>query len=159
MHRASQTDQIREGAELFAVNCSPCHGPRMQGSESAFDLRKYPPEQRDRFLNSVTRGKNQMPPWPVLIIFVRYPTRRARCLLPKPARSLSRQCGSPAARRAPCHATSQSMRDAYLSYAGRRRLSGYASAGHAQTPRQPEHDDGESALSAAKGRDQNSAGR
>jgi mono/diheme cytochrome c family protein len=35
----------------------------MQGSESAFDLRKYPPEQRDRFLNSVTRGKNQMPPW------------------------------------------------------------------------------------------------
>jgi hypothetical protein len=42
------------------------------------------------------------------------PTRRARCLLPKPARSLSRQCGSPAARRAPCHATSQSMRDAYF---------------------------------------------
>ena len=39
-------DQIREGAELFAVNCSPCHGPRMQGSESAFDLRKFPPEQR-----------------------------------------------------------------------------------------------------------------
>jgi mono/diheme cytochrome c family protein len=63
MHWASQTDQIREGAELFAVNCSPCHGPRMQGSESAFDLRKFPPEQRDRFLSSVTRGKNQMPPW------------------------------------------------------------------------------------------------
>jgi mono/diheme cytochrome c family protein len=56
-------DQIREGAELFAVNCSPCHGPRMQGSESAFDLRKFPPEQRDRFLSSVTRGRNQMPPW------------------------------------------------------------------------------------------------
>src|ERR1700730_10692582 len=55
-------DQIRKGAEIYAVNCSPCHGPRMQGSESAFDLRKYPPEQRDRFLNSVTRGKNQMPP-------------------------------------------------------------------------------------------------
>jgi hypothetical protein len=53
---ASQTDQIREGAELFAVNSSPCHGPRMQGSESAFDLRKYLPEQRDRLLNSVTRG-------------------------------------------------------------------------------------------------------
>jgi len=50
-------DQIREGAELFAVNCSPCHGPRMQGSESAFDLRKFPPEQRDRFLSSVTRGR------------------------------------------------------------------------------------------------------
>jgi mono/diheme cytochrome c family protein len=56
-------DVVRKGAELFAVNCSPCHGPRMQGSESAFDLRKFPPDQRERFLNSVTRGKNQMPPW------------------------------------------------------------------------------------------------
>jgi mono/diheme cytochrome c family protein len=56
-------DQVRKGAELFAVNCSPCHGPRMQGSESAFDLRKFPPGQRERFLSSVTRGKNQMPPW------------------------------------------------------------------------------------------------
>jgi mono/diheme cytochrome c family protein len=56
-------DQIRNGAELFAVNCSPCHGPRMQGSESAFDLRKFPSDQRERFINSVTGGKNQMPPW------------------------------------------------------------------------------------------------
>jgi mono/diheme cytochrome c family protein len=57
------SDQIRKGAELYAVNCSPCHGPRMQGSESAFDLRKFPPDKRERFLSSVTRGKNQMPPW------------------------------------------------------------------------------------------------
>jgi mono/diheme cytochrome c family protein len=56
-------DQVRTGGELFAVNCSPCHGARMQGSESACDLRKFPPDQRERFLNSVTRGKNQMPPW------------------------------------------------------------------------------------------------
>ena len=56
-------DQIRKGAEIYAINCSPCHGPRMLGSESAFDLRKFPPDQHERFLNSVTRGKNQMPPW------------------------------------------------------------------------------------------------
>jgi mono/diheme cytochrome c family protein len=56
-------DQIRKGAEIYAVNCSPCHGAHMQGSESAFDLRKFPPDQHDRFLNSVTHGKNQMPPW------------------------------------------------------------------------------------------------
>jgi cytochrome c6 len=56
-------DRIRAGAEIYAVNCSPCHGPHMQGAESAFDLRKFPPDQHDRFLNSVTRGKNQMPPW------------------------------------------------------------------------------------------------
>jgi mono/diheme cytochrome c family protein len=56
-------EQIALGAELFAVNCAPCHGPRMQGTESAFDLRKFPRDQRERFVASVTRGKNQMPPW------------------------------------------------------------------------------------------------
>src|SRR6266545_318965 len=55
--------QIKAGAELYAVNCSPCHGPRMQGSGSAFDLRTFPHDQRERFFNSVKRGKNQMPPW------------------------------------------------------------------------------------------------
>jgi mono/diheme cytochrome c family protein len=56
-------EQIRSGGEIFARNCSPCHGPRMQDPESAFDLRKFPHDQHDRFVNSVTRGKNQMPPW------------------------------------------------------------------------------------------------
>src|SRR5438270_2307186 len=55
--------QVRLGAEIFERNCAPCHGPRMQDPESAFDLRKFPPTQHDRFVNSVTRGKNQMPPW------------------------------------------------------------------------------------------------
>ena len=55
--------QIATGAEIFARNCSPCHGPRMQDPESAFDLRKFPPGEHDRFVRSVTNGKNQMPPW------------------------------------------------------------------------------------------------
>jgi mono/diheme cytochrome c family protein len=55
--------QIKDGAEIYAVNCSPCHGSRMQDAGSAFNLRKFPPDQRERFVNSVTRGKNQMPPW------------------------------------------------------------------------------------------------
>src|SRR5262249_40145139 len=54
-------DQIATGAELYAVNCSPCHGARMQDPGAAFNLRKFPPDQRERFVNSVTRGKNQMP--------------------------------------------------------------------------------------------------
>ena len=55
--------QIAAGADIFARNCSPCHGPRMQDPESAFDLRKFPPDEHDRFVRSVTNGKNQMPPW------------------------------------------------------------------------------------------------
>jgi cytochrome c6 len=56
-------EQVAAGAELYAVNCSPCHGARMQDAGAAFNLRKFPPDQHDRFINSVTRGKNQMPPW------------------------------------------------------------------------------------------------
>jgi mono/diheme cytochrome c family protein len=55
--------QIATGSEIFARNCSPCHGPRMQDPESAFDLRKFPPGEHDRFVRSVTGGKNQMPAW------------------------------------------------------------------------------------------------
>jgi mono/diheme cytochrome c family protein len=56
-------EQIKAGAELYAVNCSPCHGARMLDPGAAFNLRKFPPDQRERFVTSVTRGKNQMPPW------------------------------------------------------------------------------------------------
>jgi hypothetical protein len=53
--REQLKDKVPQGgmdpAEIYAVNCSPCHGPRMQGSESAFDLRKFPSDQHERFLN------------------------------------------------------------------------------------------------------------
>ena len=56
-------EQVKAGAELYAVNCSPCHGPRMQGTEMTFDLKTFPRDQRKRFITSVRSGKNQMPPW------------------------------------------------------------------------------------------------
>ena len=56
-------EQIAAGSELYAVNCSPCHGARLQDPGAAFNLRKFPPDQRERFVSSITRGKNQMPPW------------------------------------------------------------------------------------------------
>ena len=51
------------GAEIYARNCSACHGARMLDPQGAFDLRKFPRDQRERFVTSVTKGKNQMPPW------------------------------------------------------------------------------------------------
>lgn len=55
-------EQIGKGAETFAVFCSPCHGERMSNPEF-FNLKSFPPDQRSRFINSVTNGKNAMPPW------------------------------------------------------------------------------------------------
>jgi len=54
---------IAQGAAIFARNCSPCHGAHMDDPNGAFDLRTFPPDQHDRFINSVTNGKNSMPPW------------------------------------------------------------------------------------------------
>jgi mono/diheme cytochrome c family protein len=56
-------EQIKRGAALYAQHCAPCHGVRMNDPEGAFDLRKFPPDAHERFMRSVTKGKNAMPPW------------------------------------------------------------------------------------------------
>jgi mono/diheme cytochrome c family protein len=56
-------EQVKQGAGMYAQHCAPCHGPRMQDPEGAFDLRKFPPDGYERFVRSVTNGKNSMPPW------------------------------------------------------------------------------------------------
>jgi mono/diheme cytochrome c family protein len=60
---AQDAKQIKLGAEIYERNCSPCHGARMMDPQGAADLRKFPHDQHERFVNSVTKGKNQMPPW------------------------------------------------------------------------------------------------
>ena len=60
---AFPSGQIKAGADIYARNCSPCHGARMLEPQGAFDLREFPHDARERFVTSVTRGKNQMPPW------------------------------------------------------------------------------------------------
>ena len=56
-------EQIRHGAQIYAQNCAPCHGSRMLDPNSAFDLRKFPSDQKSRFVYLVNKGKNAMPPW------------------------------------------------------------------------------------------------
>ena len=60
--RRFEPEQISKGAALFLRNCAPCHGPRMVDPQSAFDLRKFPPDEKTRFVNVLMRGKNAMPP-------------------------------------------------------------------------------------------------
>lgn len=55
--------QIARGKKLFAQICAHCHGANMVNTGGgSFDLRKFPEGQRDRFMTSVTKGKNNMPP-------------------------------------------------------------------------------------------------
>ena len=58
-----QPDEIKKGSGIYAQNCSPCHGSRMLDPNAAFDLRTFPADQKSRFVSSVSKGKNAMPPW------------------------------------------------------------------------------------------------
>jgi mono/diheme cytochrome c family protein len=64
---AFKPEQVKSGAETYARHCAPCHGPRMVHPEGASDLRKFPRDQRERFVTSVSKGKNAMPPWSDLL--------------------------------------------------------------------------------------------
>lgn len=55
--------QIAQGKKLYASICRQCHGANMVNmGGGSFDLRKFPEGQRDRFITSVVKGKNNMPP-------------------------------------------------------------------------------------------------
>jgi mono/diheme cytochrome c family protein len=56
-------EQIKKGAELYETNCQTCHGPRLANPEWAKDLRKFPPADHARFVDTVTYGVRNMPPW------------------------------------------------------------------------------------------------
>ena len=64
LHAEDDTaEKIQQGSRIYSQNCSACHGPRMLDPQGAFDLKTFPRDQRERFLVSVAKGKNQMPPW------------------------------------------------------------------------------------------------
>lgn len=56
-------EQIRKGAALYASHCESCHGVRMIGPPWAIDLKTFPRDKTARFIDSVTYGMRNMPPW------------------------------------------------------------------------------------------------
>lgn len=58
-----------EGKALYTHHCAHCHGFNMVNPGTvAYDLRQFPHDQKSRFVNSVTNGKNnRMPRWADLL--------------------------------------------------------------------------------------------
>lgn len=57
-------EQVAQGAMLYRQLCQQCHGHALQNSGgSTFDLRRFPRDDKARFVTSVTEGRNEMPPW------------------------------------------------------------------------------------------------
>ena len=60
---AQDNTAVKLGSEIYARHCATCHGPRLADPPWAIDLRTFPKDERARFVDSVTYGKNNMPPW------------------------------------------------------------------------------------------------
>ena len=63
-------EQVQAGSRLYEQRCAICHGRNMRNPDEeigAFDLRYFPRDGHDRFIRSVTGGKNSMPAWGALI--------------------------------------------------------------------------------------------
>lgn len=60
-------EQFKLGSDTYARHCSACHGARMKNPEGAFDLPTFPKGEKERFMRSVNKGKNSMPPWEGLL--------------------------------------------------------------------------------------------
>jgi mono/diheme cytochrome c family protein len=56
-------EQIKRGADIYAQHCATCHGNRMVNPPWAIDLATFPRDSRARFVDSVTNGVRNMPPW------------------------------------------------------------------------------------------------
>jgi mono/diheme cytochrome c family protein len=62
---AVEDSRVKAGAEIYAQRCSPCHGEELNNVSGgwSFDLRRLRPDEHDRFVDSVTSGKDNMPSW------------------------------------------------------------------------------------------------
>ena len=56
------SEQATFGRYLARTTCAQCHGRNMVNSGStSYDLRRFPTDDADRFITSVTDGKGNMP--------------------------------------------------------------------------------------------------
>jgi mono/diheme cytochrome c family protein len=62
---ANASDLTLEGKTIYARQCARCHGFNMNNNGLlGLDLRKFPKDGHDRFVNAVRKGKlPKMPPW------------------------------------------------------------------------------------------------
>jgi mono/diheme cytochrome c family protein len=62
---AADQAQVEKGAAIYALRCEGCHGQGLRNASGgwSFDLRKLRSNEHDRFVESVTSGKDNMPSW------------------------------------------------------------------------------------------------
>jgi len=64
-YRVRAEEAAAEGERIYEDYCATCHGEQLQNNSNGltFDLRRLKSDEYPRFVNSVSNGKNKMPPW------------------------------------------------------------------------------------------------
>src|SRR5215831_3048527 len=62
---AAEEAAADKGERIYENYCANCHGEQLQNNSNGltFDLRRLKPDERARFVDAVTNGRNKMPPW------------------------------------------------------------------------------------------------
>ena len=62
--QAFTADDVAAGQAVYNRTCVHCHGRNMVNSgTTVYDLRRFPQDDKPRFLESVNNGKGNMPSW------------------------------------------------------------------------------------------------
>lgn len=54
---------VETGRKLYVSSCQRCHGINLVTNGIGFDLRTFPPHEKERFVRSVNQGLRAMPAW------------------------------------------------------------------------------------------------
>ena len=60
---ADDENPVSQGRRTYTSTCARCHGINLVTTGSAFDLKTFPRDDKERFLRSVNKGLRAMPAW------------------------------------------------------------------------------------------------
>jgi len=61
--QAADTPAADSGRKSYTSYCARCHGINLVTTGAAFDLRRFPAQDKERFVRSVSQGLRAMPAW------------------------------------------------------------------------------------------------
>jgi cytochrome c55X len=61
--RAEEPNPAELGRKTYTSYCARCHGFNLVMVTGTFDLRRFPQEEKERFVRSVAKGVRAMPAW------------------------------------------------------------------------------------------------
>lgn len=59
----ARADAAEAGHKIYVSACQRCHGINLASNGIGFDLRTFPPQEKERFVRSVSEGLRAMPAW------------------------------------------------------------------------------------------------